>query len=193
MVGLRPAFVVTAILSTACSNETTRNPPVPDVSQRTSGSGAPASASATVAAPPTASPTATASSVPTATVTLRKRAGKRSKPGEPKQAKPGSYVSLHPTDKDGRRIDLANDDSCYVVVPKKTPPPKDLSTGERWTENVPVDCPPELDDPAWDGLPLGDFLGWDEKTGACAFVPDLGNPPPPPRSASCPKVLPKKK
>lgn len=123
---------------------------------------------------------------------MRKRVGKRTK-AERKQAPAGAYLPLHPMDKGGRYIELANDDSCYVVVPKTTPPPKDLNTGERWTDNLLVDCPPEFDDPAWDSLQAGDTLSWDEKTGLCAFVPGFGNPPPPPVEAGCPKTLPKKK
>jgi hypothetical protein len=184
MKALRPAFMVTAVVAVACSSDTTNNPPGP---RNALGSGS-AVVSATAAAPSASLP----ASASAATPTLRKRVGKRSKAAERKQA-PGSYRSLHPVDKDGRRIDLANDDSCYVVVPKTTPRPKDLNTGERWTENVAVDCPAELDDAAWDTLQAGEFLGWDEKTGACAFVPEFGNPPPPPVEAGCPKTLPKKK
>jgi hypothetical protein len=174
---LRPAFMVTAMVSTACSSETTRNPPVPDGSQR-------ALSSAPVSA--------TASAGQTASAPLRKRVGKRIK-GERKEAPRGAYLPLHPKDKEGSYIELADDDTCYVVVPKTTPPPKDLNTGERWTDNVPVDCPPEFDDPAWDSLQAGESLGWDEKTGLCAFLPWLGNPPPPPLEAGCPKTLPKRK
>lgn len=110
-----------------------------------------------------------------------------------KEAARGAYVSLHPRDANGRFIELAADDSCFVVVPKTTPPPKDLHTGERWTDNLPVDCPPDFDDPAWNAISSGESLSWDEKTGKCAFVPWLGNPPPPPVEATCPQTLPKKK
>lgn len=187
---LRPAFIFTAVFTTACSSgETTRNPPeLRQTASAAESSSAQASGTAVTSSPPTASATSSAASGG-----LRTRPGKRVRQDKYEQAKAGAYESLHPTDKQGRRIDLAADDHCHVVVPKNTPPPKDMNTGERWTDNVPVDCPPELDDAAWDNLPAGAFLGHDQASGNCAFVPELGNPPPPPQIATCPKTLPKRK
>ncbi len=181
---LRPAFVATAVVSVACSSEATQNPPAADGSQRVLSSASPSAA---------AGSSAVASVVQTASAPTRKRAGKRSKAAERKQAPRGAYASLHPKDDGGRHIQLADDDSCYVIVPKQEPPPKEMNTGERWTDNMPVNCPPELDDPAWDSLQAGESLSRDEQTGLCAFVPGFGNPPPPPVAATCPKAPPKKK
>lgn len=85
----------------------------------------------------------------------------------------------------GKPIYVAGDDRCfYEVTPKGPPPP--LPTGARWVDQVYVDCPAELDDPAWDQCQYSTLLGAPgDPTCYCHSLG--GNPPPPPLEVTCPK------
>jgi hypothetical protein len=107
------------------------------------------------------------------------------------EAKPKKF-GVHPRDADNRLIFRKSGGTCYVNAPKSTPPPKDLMSGETWTEDKTVACPPEFNDPAFAAIPDGSYWLQDE-TGACSQQQAFGNPPPPPVTAPCPPVLAKKK
>lgn len=73
----------------------------------------------------------------------------------------------------------ARGDRCFVQVP----------SGEKANSWQPpklkqIDCPPEMDDPAWDRC-YGGNLYKHVDTGACVCTRD-GNPPPPPIETDCP-------
>jgi hypothetical protein len=98
-------------------------------------------------------------------------------------------VAKNPVDASGRTIFVRNDDVCYVEEPMKTPPKKPLPTGFRMVDSIPVDCPPEVDDPAWDECTYS-ILNAPKKMvpgGECYCFSVGGNPPPPPRAVTCPK------
>ena len=100
----------------------------------------------------------------------------------------GSKRRGHPHDAQGRPI-LRADDVCYVEVPRKGPPPKDLMSGERWVANQEIACPKEFEDRAFNAIPPGTIWVKDDKTGACAHRRLYGNPPPPDVAAPCPPPL----
>ncbi len=79
------------------------------------------------------------------------------------------------------RVVRATGEKCYVQVPFDKPP-------KSWQphKTKQVDCPPEMDDPAWDHCHGGD-LHKHVDTGQCVCVRD-GNPPPPSVAAPCPKT-----
>jgi hypothetical protein len=95
-----------------------------------------------------------------------------------------SLTTLNPSDAQGRRIYVGFDDTCYVEQPMREPDPP-LSTGERAIDDVRVDCPPSLNDAAWDDC-QGATLSRTAK-GDCVCMPTSGNPPLPPMLVACPK------
>jgi hypothetical protein len=116
---------------------------------------------------------------------LRKRT-KRAVYATPDGTRPGEEPKLlNPKDANGRVVLTRPDDVCVVAVPPKEPRPSTLPTGLPWRSLERVDCPPEMDDPAWDDCT--DRLVADEGAGRCFCVPEYGNPPPPPRANACPK------
>lgn len=78
-----------------------------------------------------------------------------------------------------RRVYASKDGGCYVRV--ENPDAKGRGDGER---SEPVDCPPEMDDPAWDTCFDGTLHALADGTCICSYV---GNPPPPETVATCPK------
>jgi hypothetical protein len=95
------------------------------------------------------------------------------------------FVPQNPTDAQGRMIYVASDDSCFVQLPMKKEP-KNMVPGMRWYDPGPVDCPKELDDPAWDDCSYGTLEAVKGKA-ECYCVQQGGNPPPPPSKIACPK------
>ncbi len=179
---LAPSIVVTfsAALGLACTRSTP-DPIKPDPNN------------GVVANPPvptTTEPSAVATTEPTAAPPeppTRKR--KRTAPRKPTKytSHPtvwSDFVRQNPTDADGRTIFVAHDDRCFYEV-QGPPPTAPLPTGARNMRAVFVDCPPELDDPAWDHC-LSSILSANVKTGECQCMPLEGNPPPPPAEVSCP-------
>ena len=84
---------------------------------------------------------------------------------------------------DTSKIVYVDDDGthCYVVVPEEGP----HQGGWQPPKQKRVDCPPEMDDPAWDAC-KGGVLDKDTTDGTCFCVRD-GNPPPPVRFTPCPR------
>jgi len=115
----------------------------------------------------------------------RKREGKRtvSETSESATVSGGALVSLHPKDGQGRTIYVRDDNSCFVETPKEGDPPPRT---DGWVNNVPVDCPPLFDDPAWDDRRSNWELKKDEKANECLFDYIRGNPPPASVKATCP-------
>lgn len=109
-------------------------------------------------------------------------------PPQPEPEATAATPKLPLTDARGHSIFRKADGSCYVQVPKKGEPPKDLMSGERWVENEAVACPKEFQDPAFAAVPDGSVLGQDDK-GKCYVAQTYGNPPPPPQEAPCPQFL----
>jgi hypothetical protein len=91
--------------------------------------------------------------------------------------------SLNPTDAEGHTIYTGGDDACYFETPAP-PPTTPQPTGSRNVDFHPVDCPPAMNDPAWDTC-AGSLLR-SKKTGECVCAPLVGNPPPPPTKNVCP-------
>lgn len=96
--------------------------------------------------------------------------------------RPSGQRILNPKDEKGRSIYVRSDDVC-VVHDTSNPPKNPGPPGMPWWKNVPVDCPPELDDPAWDHC--SEDLSVSED-GSCFCLAITGNPPPPPRLVACP-------
>ncbi|MGZ6084824.1 MAG: hypothetical protein ACXWUE_15230 [Polyangiales bacterium] len=96
------------------------------------------------------------------------------------------FVAQNPTDSEGRTIFVSFDDTCFVQMPKKNQP-KALPPGMPWYDTLLVDCPTELDDPAWDDCSGGTLEAVKGKSGECYCVHPGGNPPPPPNVVACPK------
>jgi hypothetical protein len=92
--------------------------------------------------------------------------------------------TLNPKDAAGGTVFVAADDGCYTAVPDPNPP-KNLPTGASPQIVTRVDCPPAMDDPAWDTC--GERLVRVKSRGTCYCVPTGGNPPPPPVPNVCPK------
>lgn len=122
---------------------------------------------------------------PTAAAT-RKR--KRTAPPAPEKdwehGPTSKLTPLNPRGPDGREILVAEDDTCYVAVPKKDPP-KNLPPGVMPMDRVHVDCPPEMDDPAWDNCLYATLYAAGHPTD-CQCRSMGGNPPPPPLQVKCP-------
>lgn len=190
---LAPAFVTTflacnktPVAETPPDATITRNPPPilfeEDASARTDtpvDSGA--SEADTTGADAAAKPDATASKG-----THRKR--KRTAPPIPWTASSTSpsqlrFPPLNPSDREGRIIYALPDDRCAVQVPYEGPPVQ-LPPGVTPRAFEEVDCPPAMDDPAWDNCT--DRLAFDEGSSKCFCVSSFGNPPPPPRMVPCP-------
>lgn len=91
----------------------------------------------------------------------------------------------NPSDAQGRMIYVASDDTCYVQLPLKKPP-EHMLPGMPWYAQGPVDCPAELDDPAWDECQYGTLEAVEGKA-ECYCIQPGGNPPPPPSKVACPK------
>lgn len=186
---LTPAFVVT--VATACSAPTTTNPPPLETGTNTASASATAGEKVAGTATASASPSATAASA-IASVDAkpkRKRVGKDAISKEWKPAKStGPYEYLHPADAEGRTILVGDDNSCYV----ETPLPEDIGVPRPTGAPPPmkrtlVDCPELFDDPAWDDHRNGWTLARETQSKKCVFLPQGGNPPPPPLEATCPR------
>lgn len=87
----------------------------------------------------------------------------------------------NPRDSNGRVI-YANGRRCAVHVARDDWPGDDSSSWQP-PKLKRVDCPEEMDDPAWDWCPESLHLRTDGK--GCACVVD-GNPPGPPYATPCP-------
>ena len=110
----------------------------------------------------------------------------------PPQPEPTSGAPTLPLkDARGHSIYRKADGSCYVQVPKKGDPPKDLMSGERWVDNEAVACPKEFQDPAFAVMGDGTLLGQDDQ-GTCYLAQTFGNPPPPPQDVPCPEFAKKR-
>jgi hypothetical protein len=189
---LAPAFVTTVL---ACNktplSETppdvtmTRNPP--PVMLEDDASAPPVTAVDSGASETNA--TATDASAPrdaSASIgTHRKR--KRTAPpitgSAPETAPSQLRAPLNPTDGKGRLIYALADDRCVVEVPYQGPP-RQLPRGLSPRSFEEVDCPPAMDDAAWDNCSAR--LSFDEASSKCLCVNGYGNPPPPPRVVPCP-------
>ena len=173
---LAPSFVVTvaALSQTGCRANETANPPIPPPSAT--------SAMPSVMVPPYNPPMP----APVAAV-MRKRkrtsdAGRSYGAGA--HVEYGDLESLNPSAADGRTIYTASDDSCYTESPDPNPP-KNRPTGMSARIATAVDCPPAMDDPAWDTCDA--LLSRAKSKGECWCLPTMGNPPPPPTRNACPK------
>lgn len=85
---------------------------------------------------------------------------------------------LNPRDDKGNTI-FSRGPECFIRVPFDNPP-----TSWQPLKIKVVDCPPAMDDPAWDRCETGRILR--AATGMCVCTRD-GNPPPPPTEVPCPK------
>ncbi len=167
---MRPAFVVTlaALAPIACQRQTeTSNPPVPRATST-------ASAETTNETPPKTG--------------WKHRSVRNPLPAEEQLESQPDYSKvkrLNPHGAENRTIMTSADGSCYVEVQKNPDGP----IGPPGTGLVAkgVDCPDLMQDPAWDTCLNGD-LARTEK-GDC-FCERMGNPPPPPMKAECPKSVP---
>jgi hypothetical protein len=174
---LANAFVTTVSLS-ACGKTTpppeveTHNPPMPTVD--------------------TPLEVVDVAAVDAAPAEPKTRVRKRTRPAALAQGaatRPPSPKTLNPKDALGRIVFAGSDDVCFVEVPRKSSEPPPRGVVPPATERV--DCPPAMDDPAWDHCT--GRLVIDEAAGTCACVNDYGNPPPPPRLAECTTGAVKKK
>ncbi len=119
----------------------------------------------------------------------RKRSADAGAPWKIPKGPTPSWSDLDPrnsTTADGHAIFVRDDDICYFEVPMKKPP-KMMPTGFRQMDQVPIDCPPELDDPAWDECSYSTLMAPKTPPGDCYCFSLGGNPPPPPRLVHCPK------
>lgn len=170
---LAKAFVTT--ISVAACGKTTPPPPEEREPSRN---------------PPAQVVDAAASAEPVVQTRLRKRTKPTTYPPSD-GTKPATSKLLNPTDAKGRMIFTRPDDVCMVEGTPKEPRPQTLPPGLPWRSLERVDCPPEMDDPAWDDCT--DRLVLDEAAGTCFCVASFGNPPPPPRPNVCPKAAGKPK
>jgi hypothetical protein len=85
---------------------------------------------------------------------------------------------------DNMTVFTGHDGSCYIRVP--TGDSKGPGAAVETTQLV--DCPSEMNDPAWDTCLAGQLLALPGGECACAYS---GNPPPPATVAECPKHRPK--
>jgi hypothetical protein len=172
---LSPSFVVTA---TALAASASVGCPKDAPRDRIAGDDTAATASGK--ATDKAKPNPTASDVAKKEFRKRKNSGTA---GEWKEAGKVDWTALtilNPISEKGRRIMIGGPagDSCFVDVDSEEPlPPGGRKLGQ-------IDCPPELDEPAWDTCLMGDLAK--QKDGSCVCL-QSGNPPPPPSMASCPK------
>ena len=91
----------------------------------------------------------------------------------------GKLTRLNPLD-DKRRMIFAAGERCLVQLPYDSPP-------KSWQppKTKQVDCPPSMDDAAWDQCGVGTLYRI-TGTETCVCTRD-GNPPPPPMEIACPK------
>jgi hypothetical protein len=174
---IRPAFVVTlaALAPAACQKQPTHtNPPPPTATATTDD--------------PLATPTQTE------TANTPPPGGKKTRtvrsPIPPQFEQYGGHMDyakvkrLNPHGFENKTILTNNQGGCYVsvLIDPKGPigPP---GTGLR---AEPVDCPDVMQDPAWDTCLHGELLK--TANGDCACE-RMGNPPPPPSKAECPKSV----
>lgn len=182
-----PSFVFTvSAVVLACHREPQKEAigPEPSVATTT------ASASSTASAPPVVASASTSETPETPKAAKatrkRKRTAKASTPKWAKTSMPwADVVGQNPTDAEGRTIFVGGDDTCYVTMPAKKP--HNLPPGFPDLDTVDVDCPPELDDPAWDDC-TGGTLQASTKKNECWCAQSYGNPPPPPAVVHCPKT-----
>jgi hypothetical protein len=99
--------------------------------------------------------------------------------GKPVQPDFAKLKPLNPRDPKHGTI-YASGARCYVHVPFDEPP-----TSWRPPKTKAIDCPPSMDDAAWDTC-IGGTLYQNTDTKACVCTRD-GNPPPPPFEVPCPK------
>lgn len=104
-------------------------------------------------------------------------AGDRSKSAS--EVELGTLTPLNPTDAKGRQV-YAHGAVCVVVVPRRSP-----QTSWEGPDYDAVDCPPQMDDPAWDHCP--GTLHRRQDGGGCVCTVVGGNPPPPPWGVPCPQ------
>lgn len=135
--------------------------------------------------PPAPVVDAAPSAEPVVATRLRKRTHPASyAPADGKRPVGGEL--LNPRDAQGRVIFTRPDDVCMVEGTPKEPRPQSLPPGLPWRSLERIDCPPAMDDPAWDDCP--DRLVRDEGTGTCACVSSYGDPPPPARPNARPEA-----
>lgn len=132
------------------------------------------------------SSTPSSSTVPPIVISSSSTAGAT---GAPSGSASPKKAWRHPTDADGHLVMHKPDGRCYVQVPKSTPPPKDLISGERWVEDKIVSCPAEYVDPAFAAIGEGMYWIQDPSTGECSQARTFGEPPVPPTKTKCPAVL----
>jgi hypothetical protein len=169
---IRPAFVVTlaTLGPIACQKQTTGNPP-------------PTSTAEIGNPPEPVSSEATETSTPAAKATRKVRDPVPSQtedyPGRVDYAK---AQRLNPHGRENRLIMAAKDGTCFIQVPiDPSAPIGPPGTGLRAEQ---VDCPEVMQDPAWDTCLYGDLMR--TESGDCV-CDRMGNPPPPPTKAECPK------
>jgi hypothetical protein len=75
-----------------------------------------------------------------------------------------------------------------VEVAMKPPYPS-MPSGMRYVTAEFVDCPADVDDPAWDQCAASTLSANLKKAGDCYCIPTNGNPPPPPTQNACPAKL----
>jgi hypothetical protein len=88
---------------------------------------------------------------------------------------------LNPSDEKGHEIRVGQDGTtCFVILPFDDPP-------NSWQPppTKQIDCPPAMDDPAWDACRGGSMVK-NTETSSCMCVVE-GNPPPSPWGVACPK------
>jgi hypothetical protein len=89
---------------------------------------------------------------------------------------------LNPHGRENRLIMAAKDGTCFIQVPiDPSAPIGPPGTGLRSEQ---VACPDVMQDPAWDTCLYGDILRLESGDCVCER---MGNPPPPPSKAECPK------
>ena len=177
------SFVVTmsATLGAACAR------PAPPTA---AGDGASTAATMTATSPIAMASTTPSATAPPPAKTTRKRHRTAPQSVGHYSNTPLAYADLvpqNPTDAGGRTIYASQEDLCYIEVPMKPPYPP-MPTGSRAIESAYVDCPAELDDPAWDACSSSTLFAHKGKT-ECWCAPMGGNPPPPPVQVACPKKI----
>lgn len=170
---IRPAFVVTlaALAPVACQKQQPHgNPPPP-------------TATTTIATVPGTTNTDEVSANPPA---IRTRKVRDPVPPQYEQYKGNvdyaKVTRLNPHGRENRVIMAAKDGSCFIQVPiDPSAPIGPPGTGLRSEQ---VSCPDVMLDPAWDSCLYGDILRLESGDCVCER---MGNPPPPPSKAECPK------
>ena len=167
---IRARSILVSLLVASCTHEV---PPPPSIE-------APPPTTVAIPTPPAAS----------ATPALRRRertAAAGTHRGEAATDLDRFTLLRNPTDPAHGAIFAADDDSCFyetsVAVPEGTFPPM----GWRGRDRHPIDCPPEMDDPIWDGCAPGEVL---ENPGThrcvCSAIAFVEGPDTPRSRIACP-------